>query len=249
MREGGREHLRLVVSQDDERLVGPQLARVRRQADIHNRLCEQGLKPPTWEFGHGAYVVECRRGGYRKEESEFEYKHRAIEFRVRNAGVTCAVADFVEWKAPDDPETDDFFYEADAISQDEADFAAVITGCWNWFGRPFDYGTAVRVNLVFIDRRKGKSDTSWEYIERAIQREFGKRAAALLVEAIPMNYTVPKHWWTQRPENALRLAATKRLAARRLGVELVPGKWGQRGWMWTAIRYCPRPEEQITQDL
>ena len=215
---------------------------IKRRAEVVES--EVGRKPTgrlIWRDSFdGPYTVECRRHPFWKEDASYLLQNRDIDWRITGLHGVCAAAKFVEWKASLETEIDDFVYEADALSQADYDMALSLRQSWDWPIYPFDYGTVVRFERLAIHTAGDSERLVWSYIKRALHREFGKRAALMLLKAFPLEYE-SKVDEDSSAAFQKRLAAMVRLYRLRLGALPLPNRWGQKGWMWRPMRFDEEP--------
>src|SRR5271156_3780475 len=143
---------------------------------------------------------------------------------------------FREWSGPPVGFLEEFFEEADGLSQADHDTADIILSVWGEDRSPFDYGTVVRFERLAI-RATTRSSEIWAIIARLIEKEFAIRGSMLILKAFPLEFEgngaakgLPK-----------RTRAMVRYYQHRMRVQIVPGPYGVEGWMWRALRYCPLP--------
>lgn len=199
---------------------------------------------------NGAYQIECRRGRYCSGEASAYFKDRHLEMRFTSPAGTFAAAKFVEWSYGSGGELQEFVDEADASSQADYDMAEAIRSSWAWYEFPFDYGTVVRFDRLVIDTEKDTRRIAWTCLSRAIDREFRKRGALLLLKTFPLEYEGEVNDATRAAFDK-RLSAMTRLYRHRLSALTLPGKWGAKGWMWRPLRFrfMPSENEEHSNDL
>lgn len=213
----------------------------RREEAVATELSEPPDSKLAWRdsFG-GPYTVECYRHRFWALEAGYLFRNRDIEWRITGPFGICAAAKFVEWKASPETEINDFVEEADGLSQADYDMALSVRQSWDWPIYPFDYGTLVRFERLAIDTIKDPQRLAWPYIVRALDREFTKRAALMLLKAFPLEYE-SQVTDDNREAFERRLAAMARLYRHRLGALPLPNRWGDKGWMWLPLRFDEDP--------
>jgi hypothetical protein len=188
----------------------------------------RGLKLDVW-----------RHRFYRDRKDGFGW--REVEFRISAEDRALAGGHFREWAGPPAGFLEEFFEEADGLSQADHDTADIIQRVWGEYLSPFDYGTLVRFDRLAI-RATTRSPDIWSLIDGLIGKEFATRGSMLILKAFPLEFESDSR--TQRQRFLKRARAMSRYYQRRLGVRIVPGPYGVEGWMWRALRYCPEPPQK-----
>jgi hypothetical protein len=210
---------------------------------LQNELPERRLSKPTWSTTAAGLVVEVKRNRFVKEVRD-SFAHRSIFFRVWEGDRAAAAGRFIEWMGPAISLVEEYVDAADMLSQEEYDASRIVGSYWSDGLSPFDYGTVVRFERLAISR-KSKSSEVWCLVAQVITREFSRRGSLLLLKAFPLEF---ENRFTEaspaaaRSKFDARRRAMQRHYSHRLGVRSLPGEFGDDGWMWRPLRYCPTPE-------
>lgn len=209
---------------------------------IQRELRGERLPKPTWTATAAGLVVEVKRNRFAREVPE-SFGYRSIYFRVWEDDRAAATGRFVEWIGPAISLIEEYVDAADMLSQEEYDASRIVSSCWDDSFSPFDYGTVVRFERLAISLCTRSSEV-WTLIAQVITREFSRRGSLLLLKAFPLEFenrlTAATPAATRSRFDA-RLRAMQRHYSRRLGVRSLPGQFGNEGWMWRPLRYCPTP--------
>ena len=237
--------LRLVVSKGASFLARRADYRPIRRTRVDELLSEPLEGKVVWTSSVMGLLVECRRKRYWKTEPEFSFHCRDVSIRILSGEHPCCVGTFVEWKGDGLADGEEFFYEADGLSQEDSDTASLLLSCWDDDELPFDYGTVVRFDRVVVDWEIDRPPLAFRALAAAIVKEFGSRGAAMILKAFPLEF---EGVGATASGNGRfldsRQAAMKRHYRRQLGARPLPGLYGEEGWLWYPLRYCPEPQKR-----
>jgi hypothetical protein len=202
---------------------------------VERELGEAPRRKASWSDTWGGIKLAVWRHRYCRDRKD-GFGWREVEFSISAEGLALAGGRFREWSGPPVGFLEEFFEEADGLSQADHDTADIILSVWGEDRSPFDYGTVVRFERLAI-RATTRSSEIWAIITRLIEKEFAIRGSMLILKAFPLEFEgngaakgLPK-----------RTRAMVRYYQHRMGVQTVPGPYGVEGWMWRALRYCPLP--------
>lgn len=212
---------------------------------LQNELPGRRLSKPTWSTTAAGLVVEVKRNRFVREAPD-SFAYRSILFRVWESDQAAATGRFVEWMGPAISLVEEYVDAADMLSQEEYDASRIVSTYWGDGFSPFDYGTVVRFERLAISR-KTNSSAVWDLIAQIVVREFSRRGSLLLLKAFPLefeNRLTKASPVAARSKFYARRRAMQRHYSHRLGVRSLPGEFGDDGWMWRPLRYCPAPERR-----
>ncbi|MFK0382475.1 hypothetical protein [Agrobacterium sp. NPDC090273] len=123
--------------------------------------------------------------------------------------------------------------------------AAVVGECWSedW-DHPLDYGSIVVFHrLIILKPIPG----FWPTMRSAIQREFHRRAAMMILKAFPLEWENRFNDPAAPDKDAFerRLRAMTKHYERHLGVSPLPVSPGLGNWMWLPIRFDEEPRKGL----
>jgi hypothetical protein len=221
--------------------------KVRRSVAMASTRCAVGEKhsarsnKPLWSKVVDGLRLDVWRNRYWKDRKD-GFGYRSIHFQIATSDDALASGHFVEWTAPAISYLNDFFCAADAQSQEDHNSADILMSAWGDDESPFNYGTMIRFERLIIKSAR-HSPGIWSLISDLIRREFARRGSLMMLKAFPLEYEgalAPDASAASR-QRFRRRKAMKRLYSRRLGVSAVPGPYGNDGWMWRSLKYCPKP--------
>lgn len=211
---------------------------------------EVRTRRPRWSFSYGAYLVECYRGNLVHElyDEEDSPRRRNLYISVRLAGVVVSVGHLLEWNVPFGATPFDFWWAADAVSQEEADVAYMLASYWSFDEWPADFGSIVLFNRLAIQTANDFERSALATIRVAIERELRVRASILLLKAFPLEYEAQPDAVDRTLGLRNRQRAMMRWYGRQLGVHPFVDQTRFRGWMWRPLRYCPPPTTALPDE-
>ena len=201
-----------------------------------------GPNKASWSKSAGGLRLDVWRHRYWREKKE-DFGHRSVDFRIAANDNPLAAGRFIEWSAPPVSFLDDFLLAADGQSQADYDTADILIDAWGDEDLPFNYGTVVRFERLAI-KSTSRSPDVWSLISELIGREFARRGSLLMLKAFPLEYEGRASADSPaaiRKRFRRRCIAMRRYYAHRLGMSAVPGPYGEEGWMWRALKFCPEP--------
>jgi hypothetical protein len=147
-----------------------------------------------------------------------------------------------EWSVEPHTGNEDFLGEMDSADADVYELGMAVTSVWD-VAELRIHGSLVETAFVWMMPAEARENfwvTAHAYF---MKQYFARKAAVLLLRAAPLEYPQAKS-----PDDPLiqgladRTAAMVRLYRRTLGVELLPGPAGERGWMWRPLKDgVPKP--------
>ena len=153
-------------------------------------------------------------------------------------GTALAGGHFREWSGPPAGFLEEFFEEADGLSQADHDTADIIQRVSGRipFAVRLRHGGSFRSSCYQShDALPGHLGAHrWPYREGVCDTRL-----MLILKAFPLEFEGDNR--TQRQRFLRRARAMSRYYQSRLGVRVVPGPYGVDGWMWRPLRYCPEP--------
>jgi len=191
--------------------------------------------PASWSYTAHGMKLEVWRPRYHRDRKD-GFGFRTVQFRVSAEGGGLACGHFIEWSGSGSLE--EFFFEADGLSQSDHDTADIVQRVWGEDLSPFDYGTVVRFERLAIKATSHSSEI-WSLIHTVIGKEFARRGSMMVLKAFPLEFERPRAMGNKGFRR--RASAMSRYYQRRLDVHIIPGPYGADGWMWRPLRYCPAP--------
>lgn len=229
-----------------------QLRDGRRAAVVAHLARAIPVRKPIWVTSFGQYAVRCWRDRPAAIDDGTVFTFRSVNMDVLLEGALVGRAELEEWmvspSAPDYentpfPDADQFYSEADDWSFEASRMAGVVQRNWEWDHFPGDYGAIVEFRRLAIDSAFDVNRGALDAVGMALQKEFSRRAAVVLLLAFPLEFE--HNVGEPGSETATKFEARRRAMQRHyrhhLGFQPLPDQQTHPGWMWRPMRYCPDP--------